>query len=129
MGATTIITDGNILYIYHVQTLNAINCYGPVTAKEYCYKYNRNTNSGQATFNWTVLILEEAGSRFVINRTCVIQSSHPTDNCTGGGNQLICCDMTNIESFDLPVNFIFGVIESAQGNTHGATLLGYHETV
>ena len=36
--------------------------------------------------------------------------------------------MTNIENFILPSNFIFGVIKSAQGNTNGVTLLGFHES-
>jgi hypothetical protein len=36
--------------------------------------------------------------------------------------------MTNIETFMLPSNFIFGVINSAQGNTPGVTLLGFHES-
>ena len=27
------------------------------------------------------------------------------------------------------MNFIFGVTESAQGNTHDAALLGFHETI
>ena len=35
--------------------------------------------------------------------------------------------MTHIENFILPSNFIFGVTESAQGNTNGVTLLGFHE--
>ncbi len=126
VGVTPITTNGNILHIYRVQNLNA-NCYGPVTAIEYCYRYDRNAVSGQATFNWTMLILEEAGSSFVINRTCVIQSSLPTDNCTDSRNQFICCDVKNTENFDLPMNFIFGVTQSAQGNTHNAALLGYQE--
>ena len=33
--------------------------------------------------------------------------------------------MTNIEGFDLPMNFIFGVTESAQRNTHNTALLGF----
>ncbi len=130
MGVTTTTTDGNMLHIYRVQNLNA-NCYGPVTAIEYCYRYNRNTDSGQATFNWTVLILQDApGNNFTISSTYNIQSHGSMDNvnCTSSGDQVSCCDVTNIESFDLPVNFIFGVTESAQGNTHGATLLGYQES-
>ena len=41
----------------------------------------------------------------------------------------VCCDRTNIERFNLSMNFIFGVTESTQGNTHGATLLGFHDTL
>ena len=65
----------------------------------------------------------------MINSIYVIQS-HPSEgstNCTSSGDQITCCDVTNYERFDFPVNFIFGVTESAQGNTAGATLLGYHE--
>ena len=38
-----------------------------MTAIEYCYGYNPTAGSGQPTFNWTVLILEDTGSNFVID--------------------------------------------------------------
>ena len=126
---TTAITDGNTLLIYHVPNLDA-DCYDPVTAIEYCYRYRSSDGTGPVTFNWTVLILEDAGNNFVINSTYVIQSRHSqgSANCTiSGQGQVTCCDVTNIERFNLPTDFIFGVTESAQGNTHGATLLGYHD--
>ena len=113
----TAATDGNSLYIYRVPTLDA-NCYSPVTGIEYCYRYSTIAGAGQATFNWT-------GSNFVINRTYDTQSSLPANgvNYTSSGSQVTCCDRTNIDRFDLSMNFIFGVTESAQGNSHGATLL------
>jgi hypothetical protein len=77
-----------------------------------------------------VLILEDApGSDFRINSTYTIQSrgSVGSPHCTSSGNEVICCDVTNIENFILPSNFAFGVI-SAQGNTDGVTLLGFHES-
>ena len=41
-----------------------------------------------------------------------------------------CCDRTSIEGFDLSTpDFAFGVVESAQGNTHGATLLGFSDAL
>ena len=40
-----------------------------------------------------------------------------------------CCEVKNITSFNLPVNFVFGVTRSAQGNTHEATLLGFHQAL
>ena len=52
-----------------------------------------------------------------------------SENCTNGGRQVTCCDVTDISGFVLPVNFIFGVTEVAQGNTHGATLLGFSDTL
>ena len=124
---TTSTPFGEILYIYHFPTLDP-NCYGPVTAIEYCYSYISFAGSGQVTFNWTVLILQDVGSNFVINNIYAIQS-HPSmgsANCTSSGDfQDICCDVTNIEGLDLPMNFIFEVTESAQGNTHNAALLGF----
>ena len=123
-------TVGNLLYIFRVPNLNS-NCYGPVTAIEYCYSYRSSDGTGPVTFNWTVLILEDAGSNFVINSTYVIESrsSAGSASCTSSGDQVTCCDVTNIASFDLPTNFIFGVTESGQGNTHEATLLGYHDSL
>ena len=59
-------TLGNSLYIFRVPTLDT-TCFGPVTAIEYCYEYRANAGSGQPTFNWTVLILGDTGSNFVIN--------------------------------------------------------------
>ena len=130
VGVIRTTTDGNILHIYRVGGLSA-SCYGPVTAIEYCYRYSSTGGSGQATFSWTVLILEDTGSNFVINNKHFIVSrpSGGSANCTSGDVPLtmICCDVTTIESFDLPMNFIFGVTESARGNTHSATLLGYQE--
>ena len=65
----------------------------------------------------------------MINSTHVIQScsSRGSTNCTSSGDLFtVCCDVTNIESFELPMNFIFGVTESAQENTHiNAALLGF----
>ena len=101
-----------------------------MTATEYCYRYSTSAGSGQPTFNWTVLILEDTGNNFVINSTYFTTSSLPEDsaNCTNDGQLRTCCDRTNIKGFDLPTsNFAFGVTESAQGNTHGATLLGFSE--
>ena len=125
--ALNAMTDGGSLHIYRVPTLDD-SCYGPVTAIEYCYRYRTTAGSGQPTFNWTVLILEETpGNDFVTNRILSIASRLPVNsaNCTN-----TCCDRTNIEEFDLPTsNFAFGVTESAQGNTHGATLLGFSDTL
>ena len=129
MDVTTTTTDGSMLHIYRVDNLNNSNCYGPVTAIEYCYNGN---GSDQGTFNWTVLILHKTrGNNFLINSTYIIQSHGSMDgaNCTTGiQGQIICCDVTNIEMFDLPINFTFGVTESSQESTHGAKLLGYHES-
>ena len=99
-----------------------------MTTIEYCYRYSTSAGSDQPTFNWTVLIVEDARNNFVIISTYIIQSHGSVSgaSCTSSGDQVTCCDRTNIESFDLPVNFIFGVTESVQGNTHGATLVGYH---
>ena len=123
-------TPDNELYIYRVSTLDA-SCHGPVTAIEYCYRYMISTVvSVQVTFSWIVLVLEDTGNNFTINRTYNIQSRGSVDSphCDRNGNKVICCDMRNIENFILPSNFIFGVIRSAQGNTNGVTLLGFHES-
>ena len=63
----------------------------------------------------------------------VIQS-HPrlvrNEQCTNiGGGQVTCCDVTDIRDFVLPMNFVFGVTEAAQGNTHEATLLGFADAL
>ena len=121
-------TPNNELYIYHVPNLNA-SCYGTVTAIEYCYRYSQTVaGSGQVTFSYTVLILEGAGFNFLINRTYTIQShgSVGSPHCNRSGDQVTCCDVTNIENFILPSNFAFGVT-SDQGNTNGVTLLGFHQ--
>ena len=69
----------------------------------------------------------------MINSTHIIQSrpSENSANCTSTEDlQTICsCDVTIIESFELPMNFIFGVTESSQGNTHSAALLGFSEAL
>ena len=85
---------------------------------------------GQVNFSYTVLILEDTGNNFLINRTYTIQSrgSVGSPHCDRSGDQVTCCDVRNIENFILPSNFIFGVIQSAQGNTNGVTLLGFHHT-
>ena len=121
-------TPDNELYIYRVPTLVA-SCYGTVTAIEYCYRYSQAVAvSGQVTFNYTVLVLEDTGNNFMINRTYNIQSHGSVDSpyCNNSGDQVTCCDVTNIENFILPSNFIFGVT-SDQGKTNGVTLLAFHE--
>ena len=125
----TSITPDNVLHIFRVPTLDA-SCYGTVTAIEYCYRYSWATaGSGQVTFSYTVLILEDTGSNFLINRTYTIQNHGSVDSphCDNSGNEVTCCDVTNIENFILPTNFSFGVTSSDQGNTNGVTLLGFHE--
>ena len=122
-------TSANKLYIYRVPNLDA-NCYGPVTAIEYCYRFNTSTRagSGPPTFNWIVLIFyDTGGNQIVIHRMYFIQSRASVTKCTfiAALGRVVCCDRTNINNFDLPQNFIFGVAESAQGNTHEAKLLGY----
>ena len=40
-----------------------------------------------------------------------------------------CCNVEQIiiiNGFNLPVDFMFGVTGPSQGNTHSASLLGYH---
>ena len=118
--------------MYRVRTLNA-DCYGEVTAVQFCYQYNTD-GPGEAVFNWTVLILEET-SVFTITRIIGIVS-HPDEldgnDCMDvGGGRVECCDKEYISSFNFQRNsiFAFGVTESAQGNTHRATLLGVHESL
>ena len=125
-------TLGDFLYIFLIPNLDA-DCSGQVTAIEYCYRYSRFAESGEASFNWTVLILEDGlGNNFVINSTYAIFSrpSEGSANCTTGGDlQTVCCDVTVIEGFELPMDFVFGVTESPQGNTHSAVLLGFSDMV
>ena len=124
-------TPNNVLHIYRVSNLGA-SCFGSVTAIEYCYRYSSTAGSGQPTFNWTVLILEDTGSNFVINSIYFITSRLPEDsaNYTNDGQLHTCCDRTSIEGFGLSMsNFAFGVIESAQGNTREATLLGFSDAL
>ena len=128
-------TAGDAVYVYRVQNLNA-ECYGEVTAIEFCYRYSA-TGPEEPVFNWTVLILEENRNGFTISRIITIES-HPNllneGHCTSvGEGQVECCDREDFNSFSVVTNnnnimFVFGVTESAQGNTHDATLLGAHES-
>jgi hypothetical protein len=124
-------TAGDSLAIYRVPNLNADCTREAVTAIEFCYRYDTE-GTGEPVFNWTVLILEESNV-FTITRIIVIEN-HPDllngNNCMDAGGGLIaCCDREDISSFNFQTNnFIFGVTESAQGNTHGATLLQVHES-
>ena len=126
----TAATIGGAVNLYRVQpNLNA-ECHGEVTAIEYCYQYD--LSSQETVFNWTVLIFEEANN-FTVTKLFVIESCPSSLNedsayCMDVGiGRAKCCDRTLIEGFDLPMNnFIYGVTESAQGNTAGATLLGFH---
>ena len=122
---TSGITNANEVHIYRVGNLTG-TCYGKVTAIEYCYQYNVSGDDN-AVFNWTVLILDEIGDgRFNITNIFVITSHPNASKCDGLGPQMRCCEVANITGFNLPVNFVFGVTRSAHGNTHEATLLGFH---
>ena len=127
----TAATIGGAVNLYCVQpNLNA-ECHGEVTAIEYCYQYNLSL-AQETVFNWTVLIIEET-TVFTVTKLFVIESHPSSLNEDGaycmdvGGGRAKCCDRTLIEGFDLPMNnFIYGVTKSAQRNTAGATLLGFH---
>ena len=126
----TTTTVGDVVNIYRVQNLNG-ECYlGEVSAIGFCYQYNA-TEAGEAVFNWTVLIFEETVV-FTIARIYVIESR--PNSLSGGdcenvsGGRAECCDREYIRSFNLQTNnFVYGVTESARGNTHGATLLGFSD--
>ena len=135
--ALTVETVGRSLYIFNASNLDA-SCYGPVTAIEYgdsdrdMASGGSSTGGGQAMFNWTILILEATGNDFVINSIHFITSHLPVSsaNCTNNGDQVTCCNRNNIDGIHLSTSsFAFGVTESAQGNTHGATLLGFFDAL
>ena len=134
VGAVT--TDGGVVNVYSVDTLTD-DCYGEVTAIEFCYRYTVSDDGeadGQAYFNWTVFILEDDGSGpFVINNIYTIESRPSLLNsasCTDGGLfTRRCCDTQHIGTFILSMNFAFAITESAQGNTHGAVLLGFPDAL
>ena len=125
-------TTTNTINIYSVGSLNQ-DCSGEVTAIEYCYRYDVS-GAGEAVFNWTVLILENAGSsNFRITNSYIIESrpnSSSSVTCGAVSNgRKDCCDVDQINGFgSLPENFVFGVTGPSQGNTHNATLLGFHDT-
>ena len=116
--------------MYRVQNLNTDCTSEPVTAIEFCYRYNTD-RPGEAVFNWTVLILEETDV-FTITRIIAIESHLDEFDCTNiEEGQVACCNRDDISSFNFQRSdmFVFGVTESAQGNTHGATLLGVHHSL
>ena len=127
-------TDGNLVNTYRVQNyVNPVDCSGEVTAIEYCYQYT-TVGWEEPVFNWTVVVLEETNV-FTITKIIAIESrpnSLHEEDCepVSGLPEIIkCCDRDNIISLNLQINnnFVFGVTESTQGNTHNATLLGFHE--
>ena len=121
----------SLITIYRIRNLNADCTSEAVTAIEFCYQYNTE-GPGEAVFNWTVLILEE-GDEFAVTKIITI-ISNPDEleghYCTNSeGVQIACCDREDTSNFNIQTNnFAFGVTESAQGNTRGATLLGFHDT-
>ncbi len=122
------ITDGRSINLYHVQNLTSTECTGEVTAIEFCYRHSV-IGQGEPAFNWTVLILEETNV-FTIRRIFVIESrpnSLSEGDCVSIAATVVdCCDREYISNFNfIRNNFVFGVTESAQGNTHKATLLRF----
>ena len=127
------VINGHEIRLHRVENLT-VECTGEVTAIEYCYQYY-SIEPGEAIFNWTVLFLKEESDSFKITKVHSIEShpnSLPENDCqndTRVPGTIRCCDRENITSFDLDLqmnDFIFGVTESAQGNTHNAALLGFH---
>ena len=122
--------------LHRVENLTVV-CTGEVTAIEFCYRYY-STEPGEAIFNWTVLFLKEESGSFKVTKVYSIKSrpnSLPENDCqndTRVPGTIKCCDRENITSFDLDLqrnDFIFGVTESAQGNTHNVALLGFHSSL
>ena len=130
---STATTNTDVIFIYNLGSLNE-DCSGEVTAIEYCYRYDVS-GAGEAVFNWTVLILKNSGSsNFRITNTYTIESrpdSSSSVNCGDVSNgRKDCCDVDQINGYgNLPVNFVFGVTGSSQGNTHSATLLGFSDSL
>ena len=129
----TTTTNADTVNIYPVGSLNR-NCLGEaVSAIEFCYQYTIS-GEGEAIFNWTVLILEnKQGGSFKITDLYAIDSrpdSLDSGSCMDTSNGMRrCCAVEQISSFNLSVDFVFGVTGPSQGNTHSATLLGYHESL
>ena len=130
------VVNGDEIHLYRVHNLST-ECTGEVTAIEYCYQYYSNL-TGEAVFNWTVLFFGKEREGFEITRIDNVEShpsSLPESDCrvdTSVPETLTCCDRKSIPSFPLDPqmnNFIFGVTESAQGNTHNASLLGFHSSL
>ena len=124
--------------MYNVHNLST-ECTGEVTAIVYCYRYYSNVQ-GEVVFNWTVLFFNNNHERFEITRIDNIESrpsSLPRSDCwvnTSVPGTVKCCDRKNISNFTLDPqmalnDFIFGVTESAQGNSHNTTLLGFHSSL
>lgn len=119
--------SGDFVSVFRVQNLNYTECFGEVVAIDFCY-----LSPTEGILSWTVLILDEETSVFTITRIIAIESgpnSLAIDRCTNfDGGRFVCCDREYINSFNFQTsNFIFGVTESAQGNLHGASLLGFSE--
>ena len=124
--------------MYGVHNLST-ECTGEVTAMEYCYRYYSNVR-GEVVFNWTVLFFNDSRERFEITRIDNIESrpsSLSINDCwadTSVPGTVKCCDRKNISNFILDPqmalnDFTFGVTESAQGNSHNTTLLGFHSSL
>ena len=131
-NALTVATVGAEVSIYQLTDFTNDDCYGRVIEIDYCYQFD-NTTEGSAVFNWTVLILEETQSCDfeVINAITIESCALYATSCMSVPDQPLkeqCCDTTVVPEFELSMNFIFGVTESAQGNTHGAALLGFHHS-
>ena len=114
------------IHLYRIQNVNS-ECYGEVNAIDFCYQFGIS-GVGEPVFNWTVLIFEETHV-FTITEVFSIES-HP--NSLGPANCLYndaggeCCDRVLIPGFYYATNsLVFGFVESAQGNTHAATLQGF----
>ena len=125
--------NGDILNIYSVPSLNH-NCDGQVTGIEYCYCYRTNGQETTIRFNWTLLVLSEAGQgsgglpTFTIIDYYNIESHMHSGPGESGENCV--CNWTDILDFDLPEEkFAFAVTESAIGNSHEAALQRSHDTV
>ena len=128
--------NGHEIHLHRVENLTA-ECTGEVTAIEFCYRYY-SSEPGEATFNWTVLFLNEESDSLKITRIDNIVSCPESlsesdcQNDTRVPGTIKCCDRENITSFDLDLqvnDFIFGVTESVRGNTQNAALLGFHSSL
>ena len=124
-------TENNLIHIYPVGNLTE-SCSGEVTAIEFCYRYTVS-GEGEPYFNWTVLILGDMGrDSFMVNNIYTIESDPArlsSDSCTDSGTTRRCCDVQQITTFTLPTNFTFAFTGSTEGNTHGAVLLAFPDSL
>ena len=109
----TLPTDRDTTQYFVIPTYSPMqrNCSGNVMSINYCYWVPRRERGNNVVFE--VVLGNQHGSSFIVNRTFAVNSMALNRRCKRRGPARVCCDTHMLSSEDVfhipPSRFVFGI--------------------